>query len=146
MKWTDETKETVLRDVEWSVGKTGIVTPVAIFDPVRLGAGSTVTRASMHNLSVMEHIPSEEEDTASTLQIGSKIQVGLANMIIPQIYLQTAGNRIRCVRSKCRNDARYVDSRPESRTVTEYASCTAITQTARQGPGACLSMHSAVPD
>lgn len=92
MKWTDETKETVLQDVEWSVGKTGIITPVAIFDPVRLGAGSTVTRASMHNLSVMEHIPSEEEDTASTLQIGSKIQVGLANMIIPQIYLQTAGN------------------------------------------------------
>ena len=92
MKWTDETKETVLRDVEWSVGKTGIITPVAIFDPVRLGAGSTVTRASMHNLSVMEHIPSEDEGAVSTLQIGSKIQVGLANMIIPQIYLQTAGN------------------------------------------------------
>lgn len=92
MKWTDETKETVLQDVEWSVGKTGIITPVAIFDPVRLGAGSTVTRASMHNLSVMEHIPSEDEGAVSTLQIGSKIQVGLANMIIPQIYLQTAGN------------------------------------------------------
>ena len=92
MKWTDETKGTVLRDVEWSVGKTGIITPVAIFDQVRLGVGSTVTRASMHNLSIMEHIPSEKEDAASTLQIGSKIQVGLANMIIPQIYLQTAGN------------------------------------------------------
>lgn len=91
MKWTDETKETTLRDIEWSVGKTGVITPVAIFDPIRLGAGSTVTRASMHNLSVMESIPSEEEDTPSTLQIGSKIQVGLANMIIPQVYTQTPG-------------------------------------------------------
>lgn len=92
MKWTDETKETVLRDVEWSVGKTGIITPVAIFDPVRLGIGSTVTRASMHNLSIMENVPSEADDgTTSVLQIGSKIQVGLANMIIPQVYLQKPG-------------------------------------------------------
>lgn len=91
MKWTDETKETILRDVEWSVGKTGIITPVAIFDPVRLGVGSTVTRASMHNLSIMENIPHEETEAPSVLQIGSKIQVGLANMIIPQVYLQKPG-------------------------------------------------------
>lgn len=92
MKWTDEMEETVLRDVEWSVGKTGIITPVAIFDEVKLGAGSNVTRASMHNISVMETIPPEEDGVKSVLQIGSKIQVGLANMIIPQVYMQKPGN------------------------------------------------------
>lgn len=94
MKWTDETKETELTDVEWSVGKTGIITPVAIFQPVRLGIGSTVTRASMHNLSIMANIPSKEND-GSVLQIGSKIHVGLANMIIPQVYLQESGDPVK---------------------------------------------------
>ena len=76
LKWTDETKETYIRDVEWSVGKTGVITPVAVFDPVRLGIGSNVTRASLHNLSVMERFK---------VRIGAKTNVYLANMIIPQI-------------------------------------------------------------
>ncbi len=76
LKWTDETKETYIRDVEWSVGKTGVITPVAVFDPVRLGIGSNVTRASLHNLSIMERFK---------VRIGAKTNVYLANMIIPQI-------------------------------------------------------------
>lgn len=85
LKWTDETVETTLRDVEWSVGKTGIITPVAIFDPVILGIGSNVTRASIHNISIMETVP-EVNGEAGQMGINSKINVGLANMIIPQIY------------------------------------------------------------
>lgn len=76
MKWTDEIKETTLTDVEWSVGKTGLITPVAIFDTVRLGLGSDVKRASMHNLSIMKKL---------NPHIGGKVGVYLANLIIPQI-------------------------------------------------------------
>lgn len=76
LKWPDETVETTIRDIEWSVGKTGIITPVAIFDEVRLGLGSNVTRASLHNLSIMRKLG---------VKFGSKAQVYLANMIIPQI-------------------------------------------------------------
>ncbi len=91
LKWTDETQDTIIRDIEWSVGKTGRITPVAIFDPVRLGLGSTVTRASLHNISIMNHIPvtgSEYEEDGveyQPLMYGSKVQVYLANQIIPQI-------------------------------------------------------------
>lgn len=76
LKWKDKTEDTTIRDVEWSVGKTGIITPVAIFEPVRLGAGSTVTKASLHNLSIMNRL---------NVKKGSKTEVYLANMIIPQI-------------------------------------------------------------
>lgn len=76
MKWTDETVETTLCNVEWSVGKTGIITPVAEFDTVRLGLGSDVRRASMHNLSIMKKLDPH---------IGGKVSVYLANLIIPQI-------------------------------------------------------------
>ena len=76
LKWTDETKTTIIRDIEWSLGRTGIVTPVAIFDKVRLGLGSNVTKASLHNLSIMEKLG---------LKINSNAEVFLSNMIIPQI-------------------------------------------------------------
>ena len=85
LKWTDETVTTTLRAIEWSVGKTGVLTPVAVFDPVRLGAGSTVTRASLHNISIMRNIP-EVDGKPGHMMIGSKIEVGLANMIIPQVF------------------------------------------------------------
>ena len=52
LKWTDEAVETTIRDIEWSVGKTGVITPVAVFDEVRLGLGSNVSRASLHNISI----------------------------------------------------------------------------------------------
>ncbi len=86
LKWTDETVETTIRDIEWSVGKTGIITPVAVFDEVRMGLGSNVTRASLHNLSIMKRLSDKTgENVRSTLIIGSKAEVYMANMIIPQV-------------------------------------------------------------
>lgn len=75
LKWEDETKVTTLKDIEWSPSKTGLVNPVAIFDPVELD-GTTVSRASLHNLSIIKHL---------NLRIGDKIEVYKANQIIPQI-------------------------------------------------------------
>ncbi len=74
-KWADETQETVLREVEWSASRTGLINPVAIFDPVEL-EGTTVKRASVHNVSIVR---------ALKLGIGDRITVYKANMIIPQI-------------------------------------------------------------
>ena len=86
LKWTDEAVETTIRDIEWSVGKTGVITPVAVFDEVRLGLGSNVSRASLHNISIMRSMPAEESPfDRESVRIGSKAKVYLANMIIPQI-------------------------------------------------------------
>lgn len=74
-KWADEIRETTLREIEWSPSRTGLINPVAIFDPVEL-EGSTVSRASVHNISIMEALKLGEGDT---------ITVYKANMIIPQI-------------------------------------------------------------
>ncbi len=90
LKWSDETVETTIRDIEWSVGKTGIITPVAIFDEVRLGLGSNVTRASLHNLSIMKNLPVTGMNFKGPLAIGSKAEVYLANMIIPQVASYTS--------------------------------------------------------
>lgn len=76
-KFYDEEYETILRDIEWSMGKTGQLTPVAIFDPVDDGE-SIITRASLHNLNIMEqvlHVPF----------VGQKIKVVKQNQIIPQV-------------------------------------------------------------
>lgn len=74
-KWADEIRETRLREIEWSPSRTGLINPVAIFEPVEL-EGTTVSRASVHNLSIME---------ALALGEGDEITVYKANMIIPQI-------------------------------------------------------------
>lgn len=74
-KWADEIKETKLLEIEWSPSRTGLINPVAIFEPVEL-EGTTVSRASVHNLSIMEELE---------LGIGDTIEVYKANMIIPQI-------------------------------------------------------------
>ena len=74
-KWEDETAVTTLRDIEWSASKTGLLNPVAIFDPIDL-EGSTVSRASVHNVSILVELG---------LGYGDKIKVYKANMIIPQI-------------------------------------------------------------
>lgn len=74
-KWQDEIKETVLKEIEWSASRTGLINPVAIFDPVEL-EGTTVSRASVHNISIMKQLE---------LGIGDTIEVYKANMIIPQI-------------------------------------------------------------
>ena len=74
-KWRDQLAETVLREIEWSASRTGLINPVAIFDPVEL-EGTTVSRASLHNVSIMEELK---------LGIGDTIRVYKANMIIPQV-------------------------------------------------------------
>ena len=74
-KWKDETAMTTLREIEWSPSRTGLINPVAIFEPVEL-EGTTVSRASVHNISIVESLQ---------LGIGDKIEVYKANMIIPQI-------------------------------------------------------------
>ena len=83
-KWQDEVKETILQEIEWSASRTGLINPVAIFEPVEL-EGTTVSRASVHNLSVMKELG---------LGIGDRIMVYKANMIIPQISenLTRSGN------------------------------------------------------
>ena len=83
-KWADEIRETTLREIEWSASRTGLINPVAIFDPVEL-EGTTVSRASVHNISIME---------ALELGVGDTITVYKANMIIPQIAenLTRSGN------------------------------------------------------
>lgn len=74
-KWADETARTTLREIEWSASRTGLINPVAIFDPVEL-EGTTVSRASVHNISIVKELQ---------LGIGDTITVYKANMIIPQI-------------------------------------------------------------
>lgn len=83
-KWADELKETSLKEIEWSASRTGLINPVAIFEPVEL-EGTTVSRASVHNISIME---------ALKLGEGDRITVYKANMIIPQIAenLTQSGN------------------------------------------------------
>ena len=83
-KWQDEIRETVLRQIEWSPSRTGLINPVAIFDPVEL-EGTTVSRASVHNVSIVRELK---------LGIGDHITVYKANMIIPQIAknLTQSGN------------------------------------------------------
>ena len=74
-KWEDEVRKTTIREIEWSPSRTGLINPVAIFDPVEL-EGTTVSRASVHNISIMEELE---------LGIGDTVTVYKANMIIPQI-------------------------------------------------------------
>lgn len=74
-KWADEEEESVLRDIEWSPSRTGLLNPVAVFDPVDL-EGTTVTKASLHNISYISEM---------NLQVGDHISVYKANKIIPQI-------------------------------------------------------------
>ena len=83
-KWADELKETTLTEIEWSPSRTGLINPVAIFEPVEL-EGTTVSRASVHNVSIVK---------ALELGIGDTISVYKANMIIPQIEenLTRSGN------------------------------------------------------
>ena len=74
-KWADELRETTLKEIEWSPSRTGLINPVAIFEPVEL-EGTTVSRASVHNISILRGLK---------LGIGDRITVYKANMIIPQI-------------------------------------------------------------
>ncbi len=90
-KWKDETALTTLREIEWSASRTGLINPVAIFDPVEL-EGTTVTRASVHNVSIVKELK---------LGIGDKITVYKANMIIPQIAENITSSGTAVIPDKC---------------------------------------------
>ena len=81
-KWADEMRDTKLLEIEWSPSRTGLINPVAIFEPVEL-EGTTVSRASVHNISIMKELK---------LGIGDTIRVYKANMIIPQIAENLTGS------------------------------------------------------
>ena len=90
-KWADETRETILREIEWSPSRTGLINPVAIFEPVEL-EGTTVSRASVHNISIMEELE---------LGIGDTIEVYKANLIIPQIARNLTRSGVKNIPAAC---------------------------------------------
>ena len=90
-KWADETADTTLLDIEWSASRTGLINPVAVFEPVEL-EGTTVSRASVHNISIMEGLK---------LGVGDKITVYKANMIIPQIADNLTRSGVRDIPKIC---------------------------------------------
>lgn len=90
-KWADEIRETSLLEIEWSASRTGLINPVAIFEPVEL-EGTTVSRASVHNVSIVESLE---------LGIGDRITVYKANMIIPQIAENLTRSNKRVIPAEC---------------------------------------------
>ena len=90
-KWADEQKETTLLEIEWSPSRTGLINPVAVFEPVEL-EGTSVSRASAHNISVMRSLD---------LGVGDKILVYKANMIIPQIAENLTRSGVRDIPETC---------------------------------------------
>ena len=90
-KWADEIKETHLLSIEWSPSRTGLINPVAIFEPVEL-EGTSVSRASVHNISIMRSLD---------LGVGDKILVYKANMIIPQIAENLTRSGVRDIPETC---------------------------------------------
>ena len=90
-KWADEIRKTRLLEIEWSPSRTGLINPVAIFEPVEL-EGTTVSRASVHNISIMEELE---------LGIGDEIEVYKANMIIPQIASNLTRSGVKDIPAAC---------------------------------------------
>ena len=90
-KWADEIQETTLSYIEWSASRTGLINPVAVFEPVEL-EGTTVSRASVHNISIMEGLE---------LGAGARITVYKANMIIPQIADDLTRSGVRDIPKIC---------------------------------------------
>lgn len=90
-KWADEVRDTHLLEIEWSPSRTGLINPVAIFEPVEL-EGTTVSRASVHNVSIVR---------ALRLGIGDEISVYKANMIIPQIAENKTGSNTLVIPDTC---------------------------------------------
>ena len=90
-KWADEIRETTLTEIEWSPSRTGLINPVAVFEPVEL-EGTTVSRASVHNISIMEELE---------LGVGDRITVYKANMIIPQIAENLTRSGVKDIPAAC---------------------------------------------
>ena len=120
-KWADEVEETHLRSVEWSASRTGLINPVAIFDPVEL-EGTTVTRASLHNVSIVK---------ALQLGLGDRLQVYKANMIIPQIAENLTRSDTLEIPDTCPVCGAHTTLRDENGVMTLYCTNTA-----------CLAKHS----
>lgn len=117
-KWADETAETTLKEIEWSPSRTGLINPVAIFEPVEL-EGTTVSRASVHNISILENLE---------LGIGDRITVYKANMIIPQIAenLTRSGNlEIPCTCPVCGEKTKISQLNDAKTLVCPNEDCTA---------------------
>ena len=109
-KWRDELRETKLLEIEWSPSRTGLINPVAIFEPVEL-EGTSVSRASLHNISIMEGL---------ALGVGDTVTVYKANMIIPQIAenLTRSGNIV--IPETCPVCGQKTHIREENETKTLY--------------------------
>lgn len=117
-KWKDETAETTLREIHWSPSRTGLINPVAVFDPVEL-EGTTITRASVHNVSIVESLK---------LGIGDTITVYKANMIIPQIaenLTQSSNLTIPSVCPVCGGPTKLVTNDEVTCLYCENPACTA---------------------
>jgi len=117
-KWADEVRETTLREIEWSPSRTGLINPVAVFDPVEL-EGTTVSRASVHNVSIVKELK---------LGIGDRITVYKANMIIPQIAenLTKSGTlEIPCTCPVCQGETRIVKENDTETLVCPNPDCDA---------------------
>ena len=109
-KWADEIRETELLEIEWSPSRTGLINPVAIFKPVEL-EGTTVSRASVHNISIMEELE---------LGIGDTIEVYKANMIIPQIASNITRSGVKDIPATCPACGGKTEIRQDSETKVLY--------------------------
>ncbi len=109
-KWADEIRETKLLEIEWSPSRTGLINPVAIFEPVEL-EGTTVSRASVHNISIMEELE---------LGIGDTIEVYKANMIIPQIASNLTRSGLKDIPTVCPACGGKTEIRQDSETKVLY--------------------------
>lgn len=110
LKWQDETAETTLLEIEWSASRTGLINPVAVFEPVEL-EGTTVQRASVHNVSILQELK---------LGVGDRLTVYKANMIIPQIESNLTGS------GTCKPPERCPVCDQETKLVTENGSTVLI--------------------
>jgi len=109
-KWSDEIRETKLIEIEWSASRTGLINPIAVFEPVEL-EGTTVSRASVHNVSIMKELK---------LGIGDSLEVYKANMIIPQIERNLTGSGTAEIPDKCPVCGGETEIRGESGVETLY--------------------------
>ena len=110
LKWEDELYNTTLKDIEWNTSKTGLINPVAVFEPVDLD-GAVTTRATLHNISYIEDLQLGTDDT---------IQVYRANMVIPKVYENLTRSNTWKLPDKCPCCGGDVETHNENRSKTLY--------------------------